>query len=451
MSNCILKEDSSKMPECMISTVSSVLSIELKIPEYQRPYKWTAKNVNQLINDLILYKNKNQYRLGTLVLYNNDIVDGQQRIITLILLLHVMCKSLEEDKITVPQDISKKIRHFANAFQFGNKYSLHNIVENIHIIESRKSDFNKQLLEFLLNNCEFVVVQLYTISEAFQFFDSQNARGKDLVAHDLLKAYHLREIQKLTEEDSHNITEWQNHNTQYLKNIFLTLYRAKRWSKGKEARYFTKDDIDLFKGISLNDDKQYPFYQLEVLAHNFANAYNSDAMRIIDKNRMSYPFNLDDQIINGSRFFDMIVHYMTLIKRIHEYKNILPEGNAKDIMDLLPKYEGEWRTGDGYVREMFYTLLLYYIDRFGEEELDKVIPQLFIWAYKLRLEHTAIHLATIDNYALESNSMFRIVFDAKDPYDIINTYIEGIKSKQCTKCKEIIDLFIKYNKYYGNK
>ena len=45
-----------------------------------------------------------------------------------------------------------------------------------------------------------VEVVLQDISEAFQFFDSQNARGKDLEPHDLLKAYHLGAL-KCTKEE----------------------------------------------------------------------------------------------------------------------------------------------------------------------------------------------------------------------------------------------------------
>ncbi|HNT70054.1 MAG TPA: DUF262 domain-containing protein, partial [Bacteroidales bacterium] len=57
----------------------------IAIPNYQRPYKWTTKNVNQLIDDILIHKEKSEYRLGTLVLHNHDgvfdIVDGQQRTI----------------------------------------------------------------------------------------------------------------------------------------------------------------------------------------------------------------------------------------------------------------------------------------------------------------------------------------------------------------------------------
>ncbi len=40
--------------------------IKLTIPEYQRPYKWTAKNANQLLDDIedAMNSNKEIYRVG---------------------------------------------------------------------------------------------------------------------------------------------------------------------------------------------------------------------------------------------------------------------------------------------------------------------------------------------------------------------------------------------------
>ena len=67
---------------------------KLDIPNYQRPYKWTTINVLQLIDDIYNNKDKSAYRLGTLVIHDDDkkwnIVDGQQRTITLILIAKVI-------------------------------------------------------------------------------------------------------------------------------------------------------------------------------------------------------------------------------------------------------------------------------------------------------------------------------------------------------------------------
>lgn len=441
-------------PKMEILSVKKLPFDKFIIPTYQRPYKWTAKNVNQLISDIIAFRNKKRYRLGTLVLNNNEIVDGQQRIVTLVLLLSKTIESIKDERVkSTYKDILKKISDFAKEIKFTNKHSIHNIVENIHTIENRKMDFDNdvELLDFILDKCEFVVIELNDISEAFQFFDSQNARGKDLEPHDLLKAYHLREIPTLSSSDSKNISEWQNLPTDKLQDIFLTLFRAKCWSKGKSAKFFQKNDINIFKGVSINNNKRYPYYQMEVIAHIFSNLYNNDPTRIIDGNRIEYPFNLDDQIINGSRFFDMISHYTKLYQRIKSadfVNRLLPEGKAKTIFDTINNYEGKDRIGDKHIRDMFDTLLLYYIDRFGEEELDKIIPQFFIWAYRKRLENKAIQLATIDNYACEYDSMFKHVNNAQTPYDIINVHIEGVRKVECTKCEKIIKQF--GNKYYSN-
>lgn len=437
-------------PTISLLTVGELKFNELAIPSFQRPYKWTAKNVNQLISDIIAFRNNASYRLGTLVLYNNEIVDGQQRIVTLVLLLTKMLSTLDEKARSRYKPVADKLSAFRQRIEFKNRYSLHNVVENVHVIDNREADFDRELLEFVLDKCEFVVIQLRDISEAFQFFDSQNARGKDLEAHDLLKAYHLREITTLTPRDSANIDDWQQCPTEQLKHIFLTLFRARQWSKGKSARFFTKDHTDLFKGVSVRPGKRYPFYQLEVIAHIFTNMYNDDATRIVDGQRMEYPFNLDDQIINGSRFFDMLRHYRQLYQELQDYRHTLPDGRAKTILNLVNGYDGAWRTGDKYVYEMFYTLLLYYVDRFGPEELDKVVPQFFLWAYRLRLQRPNVQLATVDNYASDTQSLFRAVYDAPSPYDIINLNIDGVDVKACSRCGEIVNLFKELKKYYGN-
>ena len=88
--------------ECKITQDENdepIYHINLVLPNYQRPYKWTAKNVIQLLDDIMEAKNANKetYRVGTLILHlddddNYNIVDGQQRIITFSLLLKTFDK-----------------------------------------------------------------------------------------------------------------------------------------------------------------------------------------------------------------------------------------------------------------------------------------------------------------------------------------------------------------------
>ena len=65
----------------------------LKIPYYQRPYRWTKKTVMTLFYDIkqAYEENKEEYRIGTIILHKDkagyNIVYGQQRLTTLCILL----------------------------------------------------------------------------------------------------------------------------------------------------------------------------------------------------------------------------------------------------------------------------------------------------------------------------------------------------------------------------
>ena len=95
-------QDEYKKPETMVSSIGDLPFERFVIPPYQRPYKWGVNSVNQLINDIITFSESgtSEYRLGTLVLHQQGqelyIVDGQQRTITLILLLSELRKTFKD-------------------------------------------------------------------------------------------------------------------------------------------------------------------------------------------------------------------------------------------------------------------------------------------------------------------------------------------------------------------
>lgn len=444
----------------VISVGELLQKSKLTIPIYQRPYKWTAKNVNQLIDDIFLHKKKSSYRLGTIVIHDDgksfNIVDGQQRTITLILIV----KALFEEKSNEFKDptLRKLFENINKSIinpEFSNEISIKNIQDNYREIVRRVPGFDEEIMNFLLNKCEFIQFVLTDISEAFQFFDSQNARGKDLEPHDLLKAYHLREFSRDDEDMKNQVVDsWESMQTKELANLFGEyLFRIRNWSKGNSSRYFTKDNVDLFKGINIENIDNYPYTEQIRIAHFYVDSYNKNLERRIDRNHSNYPFQIDQTIINGRRFFEMISHYNEILKTtIHEEKPAFPSDIqlseiAKEIIKVINSYEGRNRTGDGYARTLFDCALLYYIDKFGVRDISQVLERIFIWAYSLRLNYEAVQIASMDNYVLYDTNFFRRMKDANNPNEIATLYLKPIEKNRSTKTNDIEKLFITLRYY----
>ena len=243
-----------------VITVRELLSdSRLHLPGYQRPYKWTGKNIRQLFADLVAHKEKPAYRLGTIVFHKEgerrNIVDGQQRTVSLMLTILAL-DQLSKNRLQ-RADLQAQLGALAAMaydLTFTSDLSKKNIRENYREIQQivRRPGFNEEWIDFLFNRCQFVAFTLGDISEAFQFFDSQNSRGRDLEPHDLLKAYHLREFNDSDESTkARTVAHWEKSDTETLSSLFAHyLYRIRRWARGASARFFGKEDVSLFTGVT---------------------------------------------------------------------------------------------------------------------------------------------------------------------------------------------------------
>src|SRR5690606_3340399 len=214
------------------------------------------------------------------------------------------------------------------------------------------------------------------------------ARGRDLEPHDLLKAFHLRELtESITEKEKIALIEqWEQlaEKGDSLKSLFAQLlFRVRNWAKADSARFFTKDDVDIIKGISPDSEARFPFAEMFKISHFFVEDYNSNYHRKIDKQKVAYPFQLDQVIINGKRFFEFVNHYWNVKEEM--YICLKQDDKAKEIIEVIDNYSQRYRTGDKYTRNLFDCALLFYWDKFGKNEIGRVAEKLFVWAYKRRL------------------------------------------------------------------
>src|ERR1700748_1598784 len=81
----------------------------ISMPDYQRPYRWSPQKLEELLSDLQDFflddpKPDLHYFLGTILIYKNtaqrkyEVIDGQQRLTTLILLEYVLEGVIDQKK-----------------------------------------------------------------------------------------------------------------------------------------------------------------------------------------------------------------------------------------------------------------------------------------------------------------------------------------------------------------
>ena len=395
----------------------------LRIPSYQRPYKWNRKHIRNLFYDLRDAVGKKEYQIGSVILHENDgyldVVDGQQRLISISLFLHLL-DSLENYK-GAKQLLSAAVFGELSCYHASENY---NEWENLTQLVGENQA--KDICNFLLGNCSVSVITMpqERLSEAFQLFDSQNNRGKSLEPHDLLKAYHLR---KEDTEDERIVEKWEQFvedKDLSLKELFdKHLFRMRRWSRGETGltnkRYgsylrFTEDFIDDFKGVDLNQN--FPYLELYRHIENL-------------------PMSITMPIIDGSKFFEYIESAHGTIKEHKDFLNAElgfsdePEGEEKNLaypegmLNIYNSSKGRYLK----CHNIFLNICSLFADRFGKDELSKeIVETLFIWSYYPRVKSKAIYDATVGNYVAggkfrqkEVQKLFQLLSHAVTPNDFM--------------------------------
>lgn len=327
-------------------SMKDIYSKNIKIPFYQRPYKWKLENVRYLCEDIknSFKKSKNnKYLLGNIILHEeNDelnIVDGQQRLTTIALIL----KSLK-----------KKINLLENI----NINSNEALKRNYSFIESYFSNFERKgdLIEFILNNLVVTYIKTKDLDEAFKFFDTQNSRGKKLDDVDLLKNHHFmhlgdmdisiqKQIAKEWKKYSYNF-EWYGLNS-LLKCVINDLYILR----------LMFDDRNFYFDVWINYDNS--------VLNEFKTQIKGENLNLRD-------FKFSSNIVGGMMFFDYTFKYA----RIYE----------------ILKQKADFSTNKWFLNQAMMMLLLVYVDKFSfDENFEKFYENVFVRLFVVLASHDRIY------------------------------------------------------------
>lgn len=224
-----------------------------RIPEYQRPYVWGTDQVSELLDDLkfaMTEKPNLDYFLGSIVFqskavalgngqkfFENDLLDGQQRMTTLLLLFATIRDITKYDKakkncqgcIHQEEDEYKGIPERTRIL-FAIREETQEFIEDYIVKDSGTIEIEKQILElskkenisiqnmtkavvvmrnffyknpdiepgdflrFLLINVLMIYVSTEDLEDAFRLFTILNDRGVPLRNSDILKSMNLGEL-----------------------------------------------------------------------------------------------------------------------------------------------------------------------------------------------------------------------------------------------------------------
>ncbi|WQT17663.1 DUF262 domain-containing protein [Helicobacter pylori] len=279
-----------------------------QIPIYQRPCQWTEENCEKLLDDLFFnYEDdrESDYFCGSLVLIaiskdskvkTYDIVDGQQRLSTFILLAKVLAdlynnclsgtKNLErlqegwKDRHTerkrlsfntigsnAEDDFQDALEHFNDSQASKNKIIENNYLKNAiclkNYLEKKEIKNINNFIDWLYCNVVFVTITCPDADKALRIFNVLNARGLALNATDIFKGELLKELAK--EEDQKKLVSRWNALSQKCSDNDLTMETLFSWyldylepktSREKmEKRLVTwfnilnKPPLEYFKGV----------------------------------------------------------------------------------------------------------------------------------------------------------------------------------------------------------
>lgn len=312
-------------------SLRQLLGLDLQIPDYQRIYSWEEDNVLRLLKDIM--SAHGEYRMGSIILHKKgdkyDIIDGQQRLVTLSLVLYEM------------GDITSPLlsQHFesteAMAYVAYNRYVIQNYLARHRVDEEHESNN-------LLDQLTFSVLLLdnTSIDLAYTFFSNENSRGAALSDFDLLKAHHLRYVY-VDDQALHLASRWDKmlldaqgdeKEQDHYRTLSLYIFRLRKWMRKHtwwdDEKYKVKKE---YEAADILDDVP-PFGE---------------------------KFFFYEPIQGGTHFFAYVDHFVDL------YRNFT---RTEAYIAIHRNLEGETHW---YYRDIIESLMFAYYLKFGNSYMEE--------------------------------------------------------------------------------
>ena len=250
----------------------------LEVPFYQRSYVWDEEQWDRFLADMeFVTKTKKPYFLGSIIFKNGPtpntwdnfsdckiVIDGQQRLTTLIIFFKVLCLKtnanglfnrefrLEDDTIVLRHgrnDVAafEKVMNQTEATEIKNETPVSHIISAFNYF-LKHMDPEKIDRKVIKQNVQFVCIDLLDGEDEQQVFDTINSLGVRLTTAELLKNYFY---------NRDNVQEYEsNWVAIFEKDSEARLYWEQELETGRIKRSLIDIFFDAYFQLFLQD-KQY--------------------------------------------------------------------------------------------------------------------------------------------------------------------------------------------------
>jgi uncharacterized protein with ParB-like and HNH nuclease domain len=306
-------------------TIEEVISGKLfKIPDYQRGYSWDQEQVEDLLKDIEhIVKQNHKHYTGTLVISKDiqkqrfDIVDGQQRLTTIIILLKEIFETNQNKFASIYStfliqpdgqyilETNKETDAFFKECIIGDKKNLPENIKSLQNLKKSKKIISKWLenqnsdviYKTVLNKLGFLCFAPENTQEIGIMFEVINNRGKALSELEKIKNYFIyyatihnkislqikvnnnwESILKYLSEASVISNADENN---FLRNCYLVYYssnKSKSWNVYDELKLKYKPDDILNLEIKIAEIETFIDF-IQTAAQSFAFFIKGDVFK----------------------------------------------------------------------------------------------------------------------------------------------------------------------------
>jgi len=354
------------------------------IPSYQRSYSWEEAQLEDLINDLRYLPQESNHFFGNIILDTKDeqyktdrgrrfevynIVDGQQRLTTALILLHVATQyddmveeTVSEDNLIFPVDERPRLMpqdqdgEFFRDSLFGTASiecetpSQERLEYAQKYFESEFEDLPvREISERLRYDFKINVVEIDSDSEAASIFESLNDRGKPLSSLDKTKSFLM-----YMDDRSSNRGALETKIKQRFGSIYRELFVL---SNGHDrVSDFDEDSVQRFHwGIYDGYDSDEYFNSLDTLKARLREGYRNGEYDAVQEEIDRYTQNLREAasafaaLFNPAQRPDKVESALRRLLALGRVANILPvlmaaqmeygDDEPGKIVDIIRKCE----------------------------------------------------------------------------------------------------------------